>query len=65
MTNIKISEKGRAFLKKGSAASRVASALAAQKSQLLTEQGITVQIDERTSMTVRSAGASSNDVISR
>ncbi len=65
MTNIKISEKGREFLKKGNTASLVASALATQKSDLQSEQGVTVRIDEHTSVTVRSAGGYSNDLVNR
>jgi hypothetical protein len=63
MTNIKISDKGRAFLKKGNAAAQVASAIATRKNNLLAEEGVVVRIDERTSVTVRSAAAYSADVV--
>lgn len=63
MTNIKLSDKGRAFLKRGNAATQVASAIAIKKSDLQSEAGVIVRIDEHTSVTVRSAVAYSTDAV--
>jgi hypothetical protein len=63
MTNIKISDKGRAFLKRGNAAAQVATAIATKKNNLSTEEGVVVRIDEHTLVTVRSAAAYSTDVV--
>ena len=62
MTNVRISEKGKALLKRGNAAAQVITAIAG-KNNLLTEEGVVVKIDEHTSVTVRSAAAYSADVV--
>jgi hypothetical protein len=61
MTNIKISDKGKAFLKRGNAAAQVASAIATKKNNLQSEEGVVVIIGD-TSVTVRSAAAYSPEV---
>lgn len=62
MTNIKISEKGKAFLKRGNAAAQVVTAITG-KNNLSTEEGVVVKIDEHTSVTVRSAATYSIDLV--
>jgi hypothetical protein len=56
MTNIKLSAKGRAFLSKGNAAYQVASAIAGKKDDLQIED-LVVKIDNKTSVTVKSAAS--------
>jgi hypothetical protein len=57
MTNIKISERGRAFLKNGHAAVQVATAIAtSDDSRLQSSEGLVVRIGN-VSVTVRSAAA--------
>ena len=62
MTNIKISAKGREFLKKRNAAAAVSTAIAAQKTDISSDEGLVVKIGGST-FTVKSAAVNSAETI--
>jgi hypothetical protein len=62
MTNVKLSNKGKAFLKRGNAAAKVASAIAARKNNLQSEEALVVIVGD-SSVTVRSAASVTADVV--
>jgi hypothetical protein len=63
MTNIRLSDKGRAFLRKGNAAMQVATAIAEKKDNLQSGEELVVKIDEHNSVTVKSAAAYNQDLV--
>ena len=61
-TYIKISPKGKAFLKRGNAAAIVAAAIVEKKNEIASEEGLVVELGE-TSVTVKSALSYKEEVI--
>jgi hypothetical protein len=61
-TYIKISPKGKAFLKRGSVAAMVAAAIVEKKNDILSEEGLVVKLGD-TSVTVKSATSPVEEVI--
>jgi hypothetical protein len=61
-TYIKISPKGKAFLKRGVAAAIVAAAIVEKKNDISSEEGLVVKLGD-TSVTVKSAISHTEEVI--
>ncbi|MFI5138448.1 MAG: hypothetical protein ACHQIM_11540 [Sphingobacteriales bacterium] len=55
MAYIKISPKGRAFLKRGNVAAIVAAAIVEKKNEMLSDEGLVVKISDTTYVTIKSA----------
>ncbi len=62
MSYIKISPKGRAFLKRGNAAATVAAAIVAKKNEIFSDEGLVIKIGD-TSVTIKSAASHTAEVI--
>ena len=63
MTNIQLSDKGKAFLKRRKLAAKVVDAIASFSSNLESESGLVVNIDAHTSVTVKSASSYSTETV--
>jgi hypothetical protein len=61
-TYIKISPKGKAFLKRGGVAAIVAAAIVEKKNEILSEEGLVVNLGD-TSVTVKSATSHIEEIV--
>lgn len=57
MTNIQLSKKGKAFLKRGQVALQVALAIAERKDDLETDEGLVVHLENNAKVRLKSAAA--------